>query len=219
MRLADKRAALLAEIPPGYSGVAHFVGIQLAGAAVIAACLAGLREPSPWEWTLLPGFALFANWFEWWVHKGPMHHLRPRLRRLYERHAQLHHVAFTHDHMALGAARELKYVLFPPFMFPLMLLLTAPVPLILGPLVSWNLALLFLIAAVGYYLLYEWLHTLHHWPPESWIGRLPLVPLLRRHHWRHHDPRQMAKGNFNVSFPLWDLILGTTLPDPEGTSP
>lgn len=35
---------------------------------------------------------------------------------------------------------------------------------------------------------------------------------LRTHHTRHHELARMEKGNFNVSFPLWDWLLGTMLP-------
>lgn len=213
MLLSEKRDQLAAAIPPGYPGRLHFLAINLLGAAAIAACLLGLRQPTPWMAAWVPGFFLFANLVEWAVHRGPMHRLRPGriARSLYERHARQHHVMFTHESMQLRRACELKLVLFPWFVFPLLMLATAPLPLALGLLVSLDHALLFLASCVAYYLLYEWLHTLHHWPQATWIGRRRLVAFLRRHHTRHHDPALMTRGNFNVSFPLADLLLGTTL--------
>jgi len=32
---------------------------------------------------------------------------------------------------------------------------------------------------------------------------------------RHHELARMEKGNFNVSFPLWDWLVGTLLPAAE----
>lgn len=215
MQLAEKRARIAAEkIPAGYPGYLHFAGINLAALVTIGTCALLLSHPSPWMLAWVPGFFLFANLFEHQVHKGPMHHRRAgrAAGALYERHARQHHVMFTHDSMEIRAAQELRLVLFPWWMFPLMLLGTAPIPVALGVFVSPDHGLLFVASVVAYYLVYEWLHTLHHWPRETWIGRRRVVGWLRAHHTRHHDPALMARGNFNVSFPLADWLLGTTLP-------
>jgi hypothetical protein len=223
VQLAEKRARLAAAIPPGYPGTLHFAAINLASLLAIAGCLAALQRPDPWMLAWAPGFFLFANLVEWAVHRGPMHQpRRGRLARtLYERHACQHHVMFTHERMEIASPAELKLVLFPWFVFPALLLATAPLPVALGLLLSPDHALLFLACAVAYYLVYEWLHTLHHWPQDTWIGRRRVMAFLRRHHTRHHDPALMTRGNWNVSFPLADWLLGSVLParsprqDPE----
>ena len=221
MQLAEKRAQLAAEIPARYPGTLHFVAINVASLAAIVACLALLRSPSPWMLAWLPGFFLFANLVEWAVHRGPMHRSRPGrvARALYERHACQHHVMFTHERMEIAGPAELKLVLFPWYVFPLLMLVTSPVPLALGLLISPDHALLFLASCVAYYLVYEWLHTLHHWPQATWIGRRRLVALLRRHHTLHHDPRLMTRGNFNVSFPLADWLLRSSLSAASSSEP
>ena len=214
-----RRAALLAEVPRWYSGVLHGLWIHLSSGLGIAAALLLLRDPQPWEWALVPVFLLLANLFEWWVHRGPLHHPVPGLRLLHTRHAKRHHVFFTAEHMPLRSARELSLLLFPPYMVPALLLLASPLALALGAL-RWNLAWLFLATSLAYYLLYEWLHLLHHLPETSWWGRRALAARLRAHHWRHHDPRRMLAGNFNVSFPFSDWLLRTTLsPEPRETLP
>lgn len=214
MLLAEKRALIAAGIPARYPGHAHFLGINLLGLGLIALCLALLQRPSPWMVAWLPGFFLFANLIEWALHRGPMHRRRPGrvAGALYERHACQHHVMFTHQQMEITRPAELKLVLFPWYVFPLLLLVTSPVPLLLAALVSGDAALLFLASCLAYYVVYEWLHTLHHWPQRTWIGRRRLVGVLRRHHTRHHDPACMTRGNWNVSFPLADWLLGSTLP-------
>ena len=69
------------------------------------------------------------------------------------------------------------------------------------------LGLIFMATLVTYYLIYEGLHTLHHLPGT----RRGVTGWMQRHHARHHDAARMRAGNWNVSFPLWDVLLGTTL--------
>lgn len=219
MKLEERRAQLIAEIPGWYSGAAHFAAINLAGAVVIAGAVASLERPAWWHLGLVPMFFAFANLFEWWVHRGPLHHPVRGLRRLYDRHTRAHHVAFVDTAMEIRAPRELRLVLFPPYLFPLFLVMNAPLLLLLAWAGGLDLALVFLASAVAYYVAYEWLHTLHHWPRASWIGRRGVVAWLRRHHEAHHDPRRMIHGNWNVSFPLADYAFRTVLAPGPGPRP
>ena len=82
-------------------------------------------------------------------------------------------------------------------------------------LVTANLAWLFFVSVLAYYFVYEWFHFAHHLSRDSWLGRRALVGWLRQHHTRHHELALMEKGNFNVSFPLWDWLLGTMLPETD----
>ena len=58
---------------------------------------------------------------------------------------------------------------------------------------------------------YEILHLSYHLPPDSFVGSMPFVDRLRRHHFVHHDPGVMAKANFNITFPIFDALMGTTV--------
>lgn len=203
---------MLTKIPVGYSGATHWLLINLSVLGGIALCVVAIDAPQWWEWLFLPGFFVFANGFEWWIHRGPMHHPTAGLRMLYQGHTLEHHVFFPDDDMAVRDSRERYYVLFPPFFLPAILLVNLPIPLLLGGLVAPNLAWFFLLSALAYYLVYEWMHFMHHLRRDSWLGKRSLVARLRTHHTRHHELRRMNKGNFNVSFPLWDWLLGTILP-------
>jgi hypothetical protein len=195
------RAEFVAKIPSWYSGWAHFAVVNLATLAIIGTCVMAVHGARWYEWALAPGFFVFANFFEWWVHRGPMHHRRPGARLLFERHTLTHHAFFHPENMAYGSSKELVYVLFPAWVVPMFLLLVSPFVILLGIYVSQNLALIFLASVFAYYLVYEWFHTMHH-IPGSRTGS---------HHRRHHDPKRMTTGNFNVSFPLADWVLGTLL--------
>lgn len=209
--IEHKREELITMIPRWYSGFLHLVFIHIFGIGGIVACLAGVQSPTWWQWLLIPAFFIFANGFEWWIHRGPMHHRTRTLALLYQRHTLEHHVVFTDKIMGLRNDRELFYVLFPPWFLPLILVMNLPIALLLSLMGSVNLGLLFYASALAYYLVYEWFHFLHHVPPETWLGRRAWVGWLRQLHKDHHDPARMEKGNFNVSFPLWDWILGSKL--------
>ena len=43
------------------------------------------------------------------------------------------------------------------------------------------------------------LHLIYHTPPDSFLGRLPLVHVLRTHHRVHHHQPLMRSHNFNIT--------------------
>ena len=201
-------------IPAGYSG-----GRQIAQTSTLAVVLlavaifvaAGARATG---WLLVPAFWVFANFFEWTVHRYPMH--RPMFPRfMYRNHAQIHHVAFTDSTMALRDMRELYLVMMPWYTIVLLLVAVSPVAILAGTLGGGAMAGIFYVAALSYFLSYEILHALYHVPRERLarfgIGSGPggLFSFLRAHHTHHHVMRRMAHVNFNVTMPLADLVLGT----------
>ena len=56
---------------------------------------------------------------------------------------------------------------------------------------------------------YELLHFAYHSEPGSWLGRLPGMSVLRRHHIAHHDRQLMTRYNFNITYPICDYLFGT----------
>lgn len=211
MTREQKRQQFIDTIPAWYNGHLHFVAINVAGLSILAVSLAALDQPKWWEWLSVPVFILFANFVEWWVHRGWMHHPTPYVRWVYKAHATEHHVIFSDDDMQFRHPRELFFILAHPFYYPIFLSVGLPLPVAAGWLVSTNLAWMFALSTSAYYVLYEWFHTVHHWPRNSPVGRSAFARLVRDHHTRHHDPKLMTKGNFNVSFPLADHVLGTVL--------
>jgi hypothetical protein len=198
------------QIGPHYRGLVHLCFTFGVGLAVIVAAVKSLNDVRPLEWLAVPLTFLYANLAEYFGHRGPMHHPRRGLRIIYERHAGQHHRFFTRDVMALEGTRDLKVVLFPILMISFFLLCFAlPVGLLLGWLASANVAWLFVTTAMAYFLNYEALHLIYHLPASSALGRLPIVARLRRLHQLHHDPRLMAHYNFNITYPIGDLLFGT----------
>src|SRR5262245_27356648 len=204
------RERIVSGISPRYRGEMHFLGLLAEVALLMAAALWLVRGVKRWEWLLVPAALVFGNGFEWLVHRGPLHHPWPP-RLAYNRHTLTHHAAFSDRDMAVRSWRELRIVLFPLYALPLMELTVLPVFALVWWALGRNAAGLFAFASILYYLIYELLHLAYHLPAEHPVSRLRVVGWLRRHHQRHHDPREMTAGNFNVSIPLFDWLLGTRL--------
>jgi hypothetical protein len=217
-RVAEFRRTYRAdEIGPRYSGVAHFVLTSAVSLAVIALAVSRVTHVAALEWLTVPATFVFANLAEYFGHRGPMHHPRRGLRLVYQRHTLQHHQFFTREAMSLEGTQDLKMVLFPPVMLLFFLgALATPVGVALALVTSPNVAWLFVATAVSYFLTYEWLHTSYHLRPDGFVARLPGLSYLRRHHTTHHDMRRMTEANFNITFPIGDLVFGTlATTDPE----
>ncbi len=206
------REQIFAGISPAYSGWRHFLVVNAMAAAAIAFAAWLLRAPSWRELLAVPITFVLVNAGEWQLHRDLLHKRVPPFQVLYERHALNHHVAFHHDTMAAPSPREWRWVLFPAPAFLGALVLLAPIALAVGALASRNAGALVAVTGVGFYLLYEWCHLSYHQPEDSFVGRLALVRLLRRHHQRHHHPAMAKRYNFNVTFPIWDWVRGTIAP-------
>jgi hypothetical protein len=191
-------------------GVTTVFGVTIMG---VAATL--LRDVRPLEIGFFLGLFLLSNAFEWRIHRDLLHERRPPFHVLYDQHTPRHHMVFVTDDMAIRSTQEFRFVLIPAWGIIAAFVTLVPIMIAIwmgGPQ-NHNLAALFAIETMGYIVSYEWLHLSYHLAPDSFIGRLGLVRLLRRHHAIHHDPRLMQKWNFNVSIPLWDLVRRTYVKD------
>jgi len=197
-------------IGPRYRGWVHFTFTSVCSLGVLAFAISRLHEVRTLEWLAVPISFLVANTAEYFGHKGPMHRPKRGMAILFQRHTREHHHFFTHDAMEYASSRDFKMVLFPPEMLVFFLgVIATPIALSLFLLATPNVAWLFVAVAIGYFLTYEWLHFVYHLSERSYVGRLPFVKVLRRHHQRHHDKALMGKWNFNITFPISDLLFGT----------
>jgi len=197
-------------IPVRYRGWLHLLfTFGLGGAALLWAALQAERVTSL-EWLTVPLAFLYANLAEYWGHRGPMHHLKPGLRLVYERHTRQHHRFFTNDNMQLDGLRDLRAVLFPPVLMTFFIAaFMLPAGLFLAWIATPNVGWLFVATSLAYFLNYEFLHLSYHLPPGHPIARWGLVRRLERLHRAHHDPRLMAHRNFNITYPICDALFGT----------
>jgi hypothetical protein len=198
------------EIPRGYRGWWHFAFTFGVGGAALLWSAWQVSAPTALEWLAVPLTFLYANLAEYWGHRTAMHHPVPGLGLIYKRHAGQHHRFFTHESMPLDSSRDFRAVLFPPSLaFFFILAFALPAWWLLALLTSDNVGWLFVATALAYFLNYEILHLAYHAPAHSALQRLPGFARLQRLHRTHHDPALMAKYNFNITYPIGDLLFGT----------
>ena len=199
-----------------YSGPLHLATTISVSLLIALLSAMMLEEISPLEWLTMPLTFLYANLCEYLGHRGPMHNKTRFLGLIFRRHAIEHHSFFTDEAATYDTTQDFKAVLF-----PLIMLLffngcfALPIGALLYLLISPNVAFLFVLTAILYFLNYELLHFAYHMDPQTWIGRLPCMDRLRRHHIRHHDRRLMTRYNFNITYPICDYLFGTVYKDSD----
>lgn len=177
-----------ANVPAGYSGMRHLAITSSVSLAVVVGSIYMLSNVQPLEWLTIPLVFLYANLSEFLGHRGPMHHKTKALKILFQRHAVEHHSFFTQDATTIDSSDDFKAVLFPPIMLLFFFgAFATPVALLVYFFVSPNVAFLFAATSTAYFLNYELLHLAYHLEPDSWIGKLPFMKGLRRHHTNHHN--------------------------------
>jgi hypothetical protein len=165
---------------------------------------------------------LQASFFEWVYHRYWLH--RPWLPpQMFTAHTLVHHQLCKHDDTYHVHDEEQEEALtFQWWAGPVLVAIN-----LLPYLAAWwalgsRISFLHPGAMVAgfasvyflYYLAYEGFHFLMHKPSIGWIERSRVFRFLDNHHRIHHS--QMGR-NFNVVFPLADLVLGTLmLRDPHG---
>ena len=198
------------DIPRHYSGVLNLWITFGGGAAALIACLAQLDAVSRAEWLTIPLAFLYANLVEYFGHRFPMHRPFPGLKLIYRRHAGQHHRFFTDAAMAHEGSRDLRAVLFPPLLVVFFFGgFALPAWFVLAQAASPDVAWLLLATGIAYFLSYEFLHLAYHQPPGHWMTRVPGVARLSWLHRHHHDPRVMTMRNFNITWPIGDVLFGT----------
>ena len=208
-----KKQVILDEIPTSYSPALHLTLTVGSGLAVLVLAIVMIENLTFWELLTIPAMWVIANLGEWFAHKYVLHRRVPGMTVLYDQHTPRHHVIYPHDEMAIESRKELLLVLIPPFGVAMITLSVSPWALAAGYLWSANAGWLVLVAVALYTVSYEVTHLLYHLPEDHLVTRSALVRFLREHHTRHHDPRLMQRWNFNVTLPLWDVILGTRISD------
>lgn len=206
-----RQAYRVGEIPRFYQGHLHFLFTSLFGLGGIGACVWLLHDVAWWEWMTIPVTILYANFAEYVGHRGPMHRRKAYAPIIFDGHTGIHHRFFTEDAFAYDGPRDWHALLLPPYLIVFFLgLFVAPVAFLLYFVVSPNVAYLTAATGLGYFVSYEWMHFCYHAPEGSVLLRIPFMRQLRRHHMTHHNPRLMTRFNFNITFPIFDWLLGTT---------
>ena len=156
------------------------------------------------------GLMVVASFLEWTVHRFLMHRPLGKFRYPYERHALIHHRIFQSDktyHMI--NPKDIETVPMAWWNGPVLICtFSSPFALISWLTGQWAVYFGAFFATVLYYIAYEYSHWCMHLPKDRQLEQLKVFRFLNRHHLLHH---RFMKKNFNVVFPLADIVMGTYL--------
>jgi len=159
------------------------------------------------EFLTIPIALIILSSWEWIIHRYWMHRLFKPFKFLHTKHLE-HHKLYTDQHMEIKSWKEFYYVLTPFYAIILVFVTLLPIFAIVN-IWSWNVACLFLITTLIYFVLYELSHVSYHLPKNHWLKSNKIIYFLSQHHRTHHNPLNMTKYNFNVTAPLFDWICQT----------
>jgi len=196
-----------------YNGFIHLLMIFCIGGLAIYYFSIHIKNILWWEWLIIPITLIFANLFEWWIHKYVMHNRVnfPGAKAIYSRHTLQHHQFFTENEMRFAGTHDWRVTLFPPYALAIFIaVLSAPGVLILNIIISSNVGWLFICTTTSFYLLYEIMHFCCHVKDNIIVRNFPFINTIRRHHAAHHNKNIMMSCNMNLTFPLGDWLFGTS---------
>lgn len=191
------------KIQKWYSGFVHMFGVLaiLIGALIFLSLQ--LSSVLWWELLAIPASFLVCNLVEYIAHRYPMHNKMKFMGFIYKKHTVDHHLFYTSDHMKFDGWNDFKVVLFPWWSAVLFLgAIATPITVVFGALSTLNMGVLFGMTVICYYVMYETFHFMCH-------ASDTFAKTLGRHHTIHHDTSLMRHVNFNVIFPIFDIVFGT----------
>lgn len=211
--LAGRRAAMRSTTPVGYRWQRHVALVAtfvVAGLCLSVRCAGGLTAS---DLPLLVPMVAALVLGEYASHRWSMHR-RAFPTAIHHRHVVEHHGFFTFDAMAIESWNDLRWVLFPWWAMPLLVVAVLPTFAALHALASPHVAWLFLFSVMAYYGVYEVVHALAHLPADHPVAGRASVRALTWHHRVHHDPRLMDRRNFSFVVPILDRVFRTAADRP-----
>jgi len=145
-----------------YNGWLHILLIYTIGFTALYVYIANLHRW--WEYLAIPVVFMFANFFEWAVHRDVMHRPSniPMLRAIYSRHTMMHHQFFTEQEMRFADHHDWRVTFFPPFALVVFTFMSIPPAIVAGWLISPNVGWLLISTTTSMYLIYEFMHLCCH---------------------------------------------------------
>lgn len=204
------RQTYRADIGPTYSGWLHMLFVLFVAVSVITYSLLQVESATLLQWLVFPLTMLTVNFAEYYAHRWLGHRKTKYGKLFYQRHTGDHHSFFLQDAMPFESVRDWRVVLFPSYLILAFLFgLAIPGAWFLIQLGSENAAYIYVAAAISGYLFYEVMHFSYHLPDGSFVEKTPGWKQLRQLHVEHHRRELMGEKNFNITLPIFDLILGT----------
>ena len=197
-----------------YNGPMHVFMIFAIGIGTIWYCVRQIQGPAWYEWLIVPFTLLFANLFEWWIHRFVMH--RPIkgfgnfFMAIYTRHTLAHHQFFTDHEPTIDSHRDFRIVFFPPYALVTFMIISVLPTSGLVYVGLHDMGWMLMITNVFMYLNYETFHYCCHVKDDRILKHIPFINTIRRHHIAHHNVHQMMERNFNLTYPFADWLFSTS---------
>lgn len=207
------RARYRAGISRWYNAWLHGGFVLAWGVVFLVFFASRLHAVQAWEWLTVPAAAVFFNWGEYAVHRHFGHEKRRLGALFYKRHTGDHHSFFVAGQMLPEGARDWRVIFFPAWLIVLFSLAMTAAWWVLSWL-NGNVGALFAFTLLAGYLTYEIFHACEHLPEAHPLARLPWIRTMRRRHILHHRRDLMQTHNFNLTFPLMDILYGTLYREP-----
>ena len=199
------------QISPLYNGLVHIGFIYIVGILLIFYCYQHLDNPTLAWLTIIP-VAILGNLIEWAMHKYVMHRLIDvfALRSIYDRHTRQHHQYFTDTDYTIDSTREFRIVFFPWRVLTVLVVTGTLFGYIASQLINANTGYILFMTMIAHYLIYETFHYCCHVQENWFVRNMPFINTIRRHHASHHNLGIMMHKNMNLSFPIFDWVMGTS---------
>lgn len=195
-----------------YSAKAHYIATTCLSLPLIIYALYKFETLKALDFLVIPIFILFATLFEYLVHRYLLHRQVWFFKTPYVEHTLRHHFFFTHQAIEATQSADFERVFFPVWGVALIqYTIVLPASFVIGYFFSHNAGYLSLVIGALFFFLYETIHMITHLPRKYWVFKIPGMLFLREHHRAHHHKGKMAKNNFNIVLPVWDVIFGTRI--------
>ena len=197
-------------IPKYYNGILHLALTSFLSFGLGILCLLVIDNSEAWQYIMVPTILILGNLTEYIAHRYPLHNSMKYLSKVYHNHTLIHHFLFSDKSMEFENVNDYKMALLSPILISLLVLgLILPVSSLVYFLTGLNGGLIFAGTSLIYLGAYEIFHFIYHIPENNVINHLPLISFMRRHHTLHHNQAKMQTTNFNIIFPLFDILFNT----------
>lgn len=162
----------------------------------------------------IPVMLVFGSFVVWAFHKYPLHNRFSFFPYPYKKHTVEHHTLYTYHDLDIKHFKEIPYIMFGVLDVSGFALIFVPILYFLTSfLFNSNVVNLIIACSSGYFIIYEFMHTISHLPNDHKILKFRYFKFMWNHHRIHHHPRVMNKANFNIVFPIFDYLFGTLKTD------
>ncbi|MCO1334459.1 sterol desaturase family protein [Microbulbifer sp. OS29] len=193
-----------------YNGWLHLVNVLVISLTVAIYCILQIRGLKGSELLVIPLGILAYNFVEYVSHRWVGHKKLQLTKLFYKRHTGDHHSFFSAPLLSFESPRDWRIVLFPIYLTAFIAFFLAPLcGFFLTWVVSGNMGYIMTATMILNHLAFELLHVGYHEPKEHWFHKVPVFRELAHLHRIHHHRGLMKAYNFNLTFPLFDILLGT----------